>query len=52
MMLSLEYLIYYKKLMEDSLARDSDIDEPYLYSTIDNGFIPTVTLLNLDKVFK
>jgi hypothetical protein len=52
MMLSLEYLIYYKKLMEDSLARDSDIDKPYLYSPIDSGFIPTVTLLNLDKVFK
>lgn len=52
MMLSLEYLIYYKKLMEESLARDSDIDKPYLYSTIDCGFIPTVTLLNLDKVFK
>ncbi|CAO3683164.1 unnamed protein product [Rhizopus stolonifer] len=51
-MLSLEYLIYYKKLMEDSLAWDSDIDKPYLYSSIDSEFIPTVTLLNLDKVFK
>ncbi|KAI7906290.1 uncharacterized protein BX663DRAFT_529107 [Cokeromyces recurvatus] len=47
MMLSLEYLIYYKKLMEDTIAWDSDIDKPYLYSPIDNGFIPTVTLLNL-----
>ncbi|KAI8641040.1 hypothetical protein BD408DRAFT_444619 [Parasitella parasitica] len=47
-MLSLEYLIYYNKLMEDSLARDSDIHKPYLYSLIDNVFTPIVTLLNLD----
>ncbi|CAO3701789.1 unnamed protein product [Rhizopus microsporus] len=48
MILSLEYLIYYKKLMDDSLARDSDIDKPYLYSPIDHIFTPTVTLLNFD----
>ncbi|KAL9544046.1 hypothetical protein PS6_008955, partial [Mucor atramentarius] len=47
-MLSLEYLIYYKKLMDDSLARDSDINKPYLYSPNNNIFSPTVTLLNLD----
>ncbi|KAI9271250.1 hypothetical protein EDC94DRAFT_307806 [Helicostylum pulchrum] len=48
MMLSLEYLIFYKKLMERSLAQDNDIDKPYLYSHIGSGFSPTVTLLNLD----
>lgn len=47
-MLSLEYLIYYKKLMDDSLARDSDINKPYLYSPNNSIFSPTVTLLNLD----
>ncbi|EIE80505.1 hypothetical protein RO3G_05210 [Rhizopus delemar RA 99-880] len=49
MMLSLEYLIYYKKLMEESLARDSDIDKPYLYSTIDCGFIPTTHSMSIQK---
>ena len=52
MILSLEYLIYYKKLMDDSLARDSDIDKPYLYSPIDHIFTPTVTLLNFDWINK
>jgi hypothetical protein len=47
MMLPLEYLIYYKKLIEDSLTRGSDIDKPYLYSPIDCIFTPTVTLLTL-----
>lgn len=52
MMLSFEYLIYFKKLMENSLALDSDIDKPYLHNTVDNAFIPTVTVLNLDKMYK
>lgn len=43
MMLSLEYLIFYKKIMEDSLAAESDIDKPYLFSSINSKFIPPFT---------
>lgn len=48
MMLSLEYLFFFKKMMEDSLSQDEDVSKPYLYSRIESEFKPTVTLLNLD----
>lgn len=43
-MLSLEYIMYYKKLLEDSLAQNIDTDKPYLFSYMDTGTIPTVFL--------
>lgn len=43
-MLSLEYIMYCKKLLEDSLAQNSDTDKPYLFSYMDTGTIPTIFL--------
>ncbi|KAI9356465.1 hypothetical protein BD770DRAFT_390283 [Pilaira anomala] len=49
MMLSLEYLVYFKKLMEESLAQDTDIHKPYMHNSPDDCvFKPTVTLLKLE----
>jgi len=36
--------MYYKKLLEDSLAQNIDTDKPYLFSYMDTGTIPTVFL--------
>ncbi|KAI9362409.1 hypothetical protein BD770DRAFT_408206 [Pilaira anomala] len=49
MMLSLEYLVYFKKLMEESLTQDTDIHKPYMHNSPDDCvFKPTVTLLKLE----
>ncbi|KAI8643464.1 hypothetical protein BD408DRAFT_364973 [Parasitella parasitica] len=45
---SLEFLCFYKNMMEASVVNDSEIEKPYLYKNYCNIFKPTVTLLKLD----
>ncbi|KAI8982360.1 hypothetical protein BDF20DRAFT_938360 [Mycotypha africana] len=48
MLLSLEFLSHYKKMMVDSIALASDVKKPYLYADSHKDFMPTVTLLKLN----